>query len=170
MCVYIYICVCVCVCVCVYKTDSLCRIPETNTTSQINYTPIKMFKKWQDQWRTVHDQAVWPISILLHLPQNIGGLTGTQFFQIPSHWYLINCYLPPASHLPSWLPKVAMTGRAWCSKQVRNLLLLLIVVFTLAVNRQMFLLPFSFVVVWLLSCKHLHPLSFHFTERLGCFC
>ena len=31
----------VCVCVCICKTESLCCIPETNTTLQINYASLK---------------------------------------------------------------------------------------------------------------------------------
>ena len=42
-------CVCVCVCVCVRAAYSLCCVPETNTTLQINYTPIKYFLKNQNK-------------------------------------------------------------------------------------------------------------------------
>ena len=42
VCVCVCICVCVCMCVCVCVSESLCYIPETNTTLQLNYISVKI--------------------------------------------------------------------------------------------------------------------------------
>ena len=57
-------------CICI--TDSLCCTPETNTTLQINYTPIKFFFKKVNE----SEHSLQPSPLLSHLEKVMDEWSG----------------------------------------------------------------------------------------------